>query len=105
MSGSHGPRPGVLAGGYLYLWESTRSTNGRPGQRPAGERIDELAGPNKGQQPILSTTGTQVAIAELIARNDRLERLVSELSLEIEALAASQRGDAQRMSRLRRTAR
>lgn len=48
---------------------------------------------------------TQVAIAELIARNDRLERLVSELSLEIEALAASQRGDTQRMSRLRRTAR
>ena len=62
-------------------------------------------GPNKGRQPILSTTGTQVAIAELIARNDRLERLVSELSLEIEALAASQRGDTQRMSRLRRTAR
>ena len=55
-------------------------------------RIDELAGSNKGRQPILSTTGTQVAIAELIARNDRLERLVGELSLEIEALAASQRG-------------
>ena len=57
------------------------------------------------RQPILSTTGTQVAIAELIARNDRLERLVGELSLEIEALAASQRGDTQRMSRLRQTAR
>ena len=55
-------------------------------------RIDELAGSNKGRQPILSTTGTQVAIAELIARNDRLERLVGELSLEIEALAASQSG-------------
>ena len=41
-------------------------------------RIDELAGSNKGRQPILSTTGTQVAIAELIARNDRLERLVGE---------------------------
>jgi hypothetical protein len=54
--------------------------------------IDELAGSNKGRQPILSTTGTQVAIAELIARNERLERLVGELSLEIEALAASQRG-------------
>jgi hypothetical protein len=56
-------------------------------------RIDELAGSDKGRQPILSTTGTQVAIAELIARNDRLERVVGELSLEIEALAASQRGD------------
>ena len=89
----------------MYLWKSTRSTNGRPGRRPAGERIDDVARPNKGRQPILSTTGTQVAIAELIARNDRLERLVSELSLEIEALAASQRGDTQRMSRLRQTAR
>jgi hypothetical protein len=56
-------------------------------------RIDELAGSNKGRQPILSTTGTQVAIAELIARNDRLERLVGEMSLQIETLAASQRGD------------
>ena len=55
-------------------------------------RFDELAGPNNNRQPILSTTGTQVAIAELIARNDRLERAVGELSLEIEALAASQRG-------------
>ena len=55
-------------------------------------RIDELAGTDEGRQPILSTTGTQVAIAELIARNDRLERVVGELSLEIEALAASQGG-------------
>jgi hypothetical protein len=55
-------------------------------------RIDELAGSGEGRQPILSTTGTQVAIAELIARNDRLERAVGELSLEIVALAASQRG-------------
>jgi len=55
-------------------------------------RIDELAGSAEGRQPILSTTGTQVAIAELIARNDRLERAVGELSLEIAALAASQRG-------------
>ena len=55
-------------------------------------RIDELAGSDKGRQPILSTTGTQVAIAELIARNERLERAVGELSLEIEALAASQSG-------------
>jgi hypothetical protein len=55
-------------------------------------RIDELAGSDKGRQRILSTTGTQVAIAELIARNDRLERAVGELSLESEALGASQRG-------------
>jgi hypothetical protein len=54
--------------------------------------VDELTGPGKGRQPLLSTTGTQAAIAELIARTDRLERAVAELSLEIEALAASQRG-------------
>jgi hypothetical protein len=54
-------------------------------------RIDELTGPATGRNPLLSTTGTQAAIAELIARNDRLERAVAELSLEIEALAASQR--------------
>jgi hypothetical protein len=57
-------------------------------------RIDELAGPAESRQPILSTTGIQVAIAELIARNDRLERAVGELSLELEALAASQSGGA-----------
>ncbi len=55
-------------------------------------RIDELRGSDKGRQPILSTTGTQVAIAELIARIDRLELIVGELSLQIEALAASHRG-------------
>ncbi len=54
-------------------------------------RIDDLAGSDEDRQPILSTTGTQVAIAELIARNDRLERAVGELSLELEALTASQR--------------
>ena len=58
-------------------------------------RVDELAGSDKGRQPILSTTGIQVAIAELIARNDRLVRGVGELSLRIEALAASQRGDTE----------
>ena len=56
------------------------------------ERIDALAGSDKGRQPIRSTTGTQVAIAELIARTDRLERVVAELSIEIETLAATQRG-------------
>ena len=55
-------------------------------------RIDELTGLGRGRQPLLATSGTQAAIAELIARNDRLERAVGELSLEIEALAASQRG-------------
>jgi hypothetical protein len=57
-------------------------------------RIDELAGPDEGRQALLSTTGTQAAIAELIARNDRLERAVGELRLELEALAASSAGAA-----------
>ena len=56
------------------------------------ERIDDLTGSGKARQVLLSTTGTQAAIAELIARSDRLERVIGELSLEVEALAASQRG-------------
>ena len=55
------------------------------------ERIDDLTGSGKARQVLLSTTGTQAAIAELIARSDRLERVIGELSLEVEALAASQR--------------
>ena len=52
------------------------------------ERIDELAGSKRARQPILSTTGTQVAIAELIARSDRLERASERSSLQIETLTA-----------------
>jgi hypothetical protein len=32
--------------------------------------IDELAGSDMGRKPILSTSGTQVAMAELIARHE-----------------------------------
>lgn len=56
------------------------------------ERVDELIGSRKGRQPLLSTTGTQVAIAELIARSDRLERAIAELAREVESLAASLSG-------------
>ena len=56
------------------------------------ERIEDLTGSGKARQVLLSTTGTQAAIAELIARSDRLERLIGDLILEVEALAASQRG-------------
>lgn len=61
-------------------------------------RIDELTGRDKDRQPLLSTTGTRAAIAELIARNDRLERAVAELSLEIEALASQRGGAAERVT-------
>ena len=53
------------------------------------ERVDELIGSRNDRQPLLSTTGTQVAIAELIARSDRLERAITELAREVEALGAS----------------
>ena len=56
------------------------------------ERIDALTGSGNGRQVLLSTTGTQAAIAELIERSERLERVVGELTREVEALAASQRG-------------
>lgn len=55
-------------------------------------RIAGFPGPDEDRQPLLSTTGTQAAIAELIARTDRLEQVVGELRLEIEALVASQAG-------------
>jgi hypothetical protein len=62
-------------------------------------RIDELAGTDDVRQPILSTTGTQVAIAELIARCDRLEKVIGQLALEVETLSASQRvGGATRLA-------
>jgi hypothetical protein len=54
-------------------------------------RIEELAGAGEDRRRLLSTTGTQVAIGELIARTDRLERAISELALEVEALTASAR--------------
>ena len=66
-------------------------------------RIDELAGSDKGRQPILSTTGTQVAIAELIARNDRLERAgqtARQVSDNEPAAAASASRDGLRIAML-----
>lgn len=50
-------------------------------------RVDELIGSHK-SQPLLSTTATQVAIGELIARTEGLERAIREIAVEIESLAA-----------------
>jgi hypothetical protein len=55
------------------------------------ERIEDVTGSGQGRHVLLATTGTQAAIAELIARSERLERALGELTLEVEALAASQR--------------
>ncbi len=58
------------------------------------KRVDELAGPTRARQPLLSTTGTQAAIAELIARSDRLEKALGEIALQVETLTAAQEGRA-----------
>lgn len=57
-------------------------------------RVDEPTGSSKGRQPLLSTTGTQAAIAELIARSDRLEKALGEVAREVETLRAAQQGYA-----------
>lgn len=56
------------------------------------ERVDALTGSKKAR--LLSTTGTQAAIAELIARSDRLEKALGEISLQVETLTAAQEGGA-----------
>jgi hypothetical protein len=53
------------------------------------ERVDDLISTQKGQRPLLSTTATSVAIAELAARNEGLERAVREIALELQKLSAS----------------
>jgi len=58
------------------------------------ERVDELIRSHKGRQPLLSTTGAQVAIGELIARSEGLEKAIREVALEVQKLAASQKGGA-----------
>jgi len=53
------------------------------------ERVDELIEGRRGHQPLLSTTATSVAIAELMARNERLEQALREIALEVQRLSAS----------------
>ena len=56
------------------------------------ERVDELIRSHKGEHSVLSTAGTQVAIAELVARSEGLEQALREIALEVERLAAAERG-------------
>lgn len=58
-------------------------------------RVEELTGSSKARQPLLSTTGTQATIAELVARCDRLEQALGELAVEVETLAAVQKGSGE----------
>ena len=46
------------------------------------ERVDRLV--QAGKEPLLSTTPTSVAIRELAARSDALERAVREIALEVQ---------------------
>jgi len=54
------------------------------------ERIEEVILAHRGQ-PLLSTTGSHVALAELVSRTEGLEAAVRELAAEVERLGASSR--------------
>jgi predicted sugar kinase len=54
------------------------------------ERVDELIRSHKDEHSVLSTAGTQVAIAELVARSEGLEQALREIALEVERLSAQQ---------------
>jgi hypothetical protein len=54
------------------------------------ERVDELIRSHKSEHAVLTTAGTQVAIAELVARSEGLERALREIALEVERLGAAQ---------------
>ncbi len=58
------------------------------------ESVDELVESHR-QRPFRSTMGTQAAIAELIDRNEGLELAIHRLAVEVERLAALQRGGEQ----------
>jgi hypothetical protein len=52
------------------------------------QRVDDLIDASR-REKLLSTTGTRTAVEELIGRNEGLERIVRELALEVERLAAA----------------
>jgi predicted sugar kinase len=53
------------------------------------ERVDELIAAHKGQ--LLSTTGTDAAITELIARSEGLEKAIREIAIEVGQVAGRPR--------------
>ena len=57
------------------------------------ERVDELLRSHK-REPLLSTTGSRAFIVELAARNEGLEEAIREIALEVQEVAASQKGIA-----------
>jgi hypothetical protein len=55
-------------------------------------RVDEVIRSHKSL--LLSTTGTRAAIGELATRCEGLEKALREIALEVQKLAASQKGGA-----------
>jgi predicted sugar kinase len=49
------------------------------------DRVDDLIRAHRGQQ-LLSTTGSQTALAELAARMEGLEKAVREIAVEVQRL-------------------
>jgi predicted sugar kinase len=49
------------------------------------DRVDELIRAHRGQR-LLSTTGSQTALAELAARIEGLEKAVREIAVEVQGL-------------------
>jgi predicted sugar kinase len=49
------------------------------------DRVDELIRAHRGQR-LLSTTGSQAALAELAARTEGLEKAVREIAIEVQRL-------------------
>ncbi len=54
------------------------------------ERVDELIRSHKSEHAVLSTAGTQVAIAELVARSEGLEQALREIALQVQQLTEAQ---------------
>lgn len=57
-------------------------------QPTLSERVEELLCSSE-ERPLLSTDGTQAAIAELAARTRGLERALREIAREVQNLSAS----------------
>lgn len=54
-------------------------------------RVDELIRSHK-RVPLLSTTGSRALIEELAARSEGFEKAIREIALEVQKVAASQKG-------------
>ena len=58
---------------------------------PLCVRVDELLRSHK-REPLLSTTGSRALIEELAARSEALEEAIREIALEVQKVAALQKG-------------